>query len=156
MKSFLIRKVRLAFGLALFTLLLMGLLTYRWMIFSDESDQWARHSHDVLMNIQDLSLAMESIESTSRGFVLTGKESDLESYRANIARIARDQATIRALTADNAAQQIHFLSLDVLAAERIQYADMLINLRRTQGQEAAPPQLEELLQLPAEIHARHR
>ncbi|MDR3793063.1 MAG: CHASE3 domain-containing protein [Terracidiphilus sp.] len=137
MKSFLIRKVRLAFGLALFTLLAMGVFTYRWMLVSDESSNWVRHSHDVLTSIHELSLAMESIESDSRGFVLTGKESDLESYRANVARITQDQANLRALTADNAAQQIHFPDLEVLAAERIQHADMLIDLRRTQGQEAA-------------------
>jgi CHASE3 domain sensor protein len=119
------------------TLLLMGSLSYRWMVVSDASDRWARHSHDVLAKIQDLALAMESIESASRGFVLTGKESDLEAYRANVSRVSQDQAAIRTLTADNAAQQIHFPDLEVLAAERIQRADMVINLRRTQGFEAA-------------------
>ena len=133
MKSFLNAKVRLAFGFAMLTLLLMGSLSYRWMIVSDESDRWVRHSHEVLTNIQGLALAMESIESASRGFVLTGNESDLEAYRANVSRVARDQATIRSLTADNPAQQIHFPNLEILAAERIQRADMVINLRRTQG-----------------------
>jgi len=130
MKSILGRRVRLAFGLALLTLLVMGVLSYRWMVVSDESDNWVRHSQDVLAKIQDLSLAMESIESASRGFVLTGKDSDLDAYRANVARVAQDQAAIRMLTADNSVQQIHFPDLEVLAAERIQHADMLINLRR--------------------------
>ena len=133
MKSFLSRKVRLAFGFAMLTLLLMGLVSYRWMTVSDDSDRWVRHTHDVMENIQDLALSMESIESATRGFVLTGKESDLEAYRANVARVAQDQAAIRSLTADNPIQQIHFPDLEVLASERIQRADMLISLRRTQG-----------------------
>ena len=133
MKSFLNAKVRLAFGFAMLTLLLMGSFSYRWMLVSDESERWVRHTHEVLTNIQDLALAMESIESASRGFVLTGEESDLEAYRANVARVAQDQAVIRGLTADNPVQQIHFPDLEVLAAERIQRADMIINLRRTQG-----------------------
>jgi PAS domain S-box-containing protein len=137
MKSFLNRKVRLAFGIAMLTLLLMGSLSYRWMVVSDESDRWVRHTHEVLSSIQDLALAMESIESSSRGFVLTGLESDLDAYRLNVARVARDQAIIRGLTADNPVQQLHFPNLEVLAAERIQRADMVIALRRNQGFTAA-------------------
>ena len=127
----------MAFGFAMLALLLMGLFSYRWMVVSDESDSQVRHTHEVLANIQDLALAMESIESATRGFVLTGKESDLDAYRADVSRVEQDQAAIRTLTADNPAQQIHFPALEVLAAGRIQRADMVINLRRTQGFAAA-------------------
>jgi len=137
MKSFLSRKVRLAFGFAMLTLLLMGSLSYRWMVVSDESDRWVRHTHEVMGNIQDLALAMESIESATRGFVLTGKESELNAYRANVARVAHDQAIIRGLTVDNPVQQLHFPDLEILATERIQRADTIINLRRSQGFDAA-------------------
>ncbi len=137
MKSLLNRKVRLAFGFAMLTLLLMGSLSYSWMVVSDESDRWVRHSHEVMANIQDLALAMESIESATRGFVLTGKESELNGYRANVARVAQDQAIIRGLTVDNPVQQLQFPDLEVQAGERIQRADMVIDLRRTQGFAAA-------------------
>jgi len=56
------RKVQLAFGFAMLTLLLMGVLSYRWMVLSDESDQWVRHSQEVLTNIQNLRLAMGILE----------------------------------------------------------------------------------------------
>jgi len=137
MKYLLSHKVQLAFGLAMLTLLLMGLFSYRWMVASDESDIWVHHTHEVMSNIQDLALAMKGLESASRGFVLTGDESDLDAYRASISRVALDQATLRALTADNSAQQIHFPDLEFLANQRIQRADMLINLRRNEGLEAA-------------------
>ena len=137
MKSFLNRKVRLAFGLAMLTLLLMGSFSYRWMLLSDEASRWVRHTHTVIENIQDLGLAMESIESISRGFALTGNESDLDSYRASISRANQDQASIRALTVDNPAQQLHFPAVEALATERIQQADTIIGLRRNEGLEAA-------------------
>ncbi|MGA3081228.1 MAG: PAS domain S-box protein [Terracidiphilus sp.] len=119
------------------TLLLMGAISYRWMIVSDESNNWLRHTHEVLENIQDLSLAMESMDSASRGFALTGLESDLEPYRASVARAAQDEANLRLLTSDNSAQQTHFPALESLAAERIQHADLVIDLRRSQGLAAA-------------------
>jgi len=133
MKSFLNAKVRLAFGIAMLTLLLMGAFSYHWMIVSDESDRWVRHTHTVIESIQDLSLAMESIESSSREFALTGKESDLDTYRVSVNRVAEDQANIRALTVDNSVQQVHFPNLEVLAAERIAHADSIISLRRNEG-----------------------
>ena len=81
MKSFLNRKVRLAFGFAILTLLIMGLFSYRWLLISADSSDWVRHTHTVIENIQDLGLAMENIESSSRGFVLTGNETVLGAYR---------------------------------------------------------------------------
>jgi len=137
MKSALSQKVLLAFWFAMLALLLMGLFSYRWIVVSDESDRQVLHTHEVMGNIQDLALAMESIEFSTRGFVLTGKESDLEAYPANVARVAQDLAAIRGLTVDNPAQQVHFPALEVLAAGRIQRADRIINLRRTQGLAAA-------------------
>ena len=137
MKSFLNRKVRLAFGFAMLTLLLMGSFSYRWMRISEESSRWVRHTHAVIESIQDLALAMESIESSSRGFVLSGKETDLSAYRANILRAEQDQATIRTLTVDNPLQQNHFPTVETLATERIAHADMIIGIRRNEGIDAA-------------------
>ena len=137
MKSFSDRKVRLAFGFAILTLLLMGALSYRWVVISNESNRWVQHTHDVLENIQDLNLAVEEIESTSRGFALTGKESSLDGYEASVSKANQDLAAIHALTADNPRQQIHFPFIENLAAERIQHAETVVSLRRSQGMASA-------------------
>jgi len=142
MKSFLDRKVRLTFGFTILTLLLTGALTYRWMDTSDESGQWARHTHDVLESIQDLTLAMEGIESANRGFAWTGKESDLDHYHSSVLRAQQDLAAIRNLTADNSAQQNRIPTLESLVSASIQLSDKVIDLRRTQGMSAAVRVLE--------------
>ena len=54
------------------TLLLMGGVSYRWMLISDESDQWVLHTHIVLIELKDLLLSMESVEFSSRQFVGIG------------------------------------------------------------------------------------
>ena len=132
MRSFLNRKVKLAFGFAMLTLLFLGSFSYRWMVIS----------HEVIENIQDLALALGSVRSGSRGFALTGQESDLATYRADASRAAQDLAAIRNQTADNPNQQRHFPDIEILAAERIQYADMIVSLRRTQGLAAAVAAME--------------
>ncbi len=48
------RKVQLAFGSALLTLVLVGAVSYRGLAASSESDRWVRHTHEVLAGLQDL------------------------------------------------------------------------------------------------------
>ena len=131
------RSVQFAFGSATLTLLMVGAVSYRGIVASSESDRWVRHTHEVLESLADLRNATRSIESSSRGFVLTGRESYLESYRASITGEEQDQLTIRSLTADNPAQQRQLSTLTRLAAEKIQFSEMVMGLRRSQGLEAA-------------------
>jgi PAS domain S-box-containing protein len=142
MGSFLDRKVRSAFGFAILILLLIGALSYHWLLVSEQSSRQVLHSHDVLQSIQDLNLAMASIEAISRGFALTGKETDLDNYRASVLRVEQNQAAIRTMTADNPTQQGHFPFIETLTVDLIQHADMVINLRRSQGIAAAASALE--------------
>jgi PAS domain S-box-containing protein len=136
-KSVLSRKVQLAFGSAILTLLVVGAISYRSMVASSESDRWVWHTHDVIANLQDLLAAMLTVESSCRGYVLSGDESFNESYRAGIARLQQEQSTIRRLTADNASQQRRLAVLDSLAAQKLQLAEKVTRLRQTKGLDAA-------------------
>ena len=131
------RKVQLIFASALLTLIVVGAVYYRELAASRESDRWVRHTHEVLASLQDFGLAMESVEASSRGFVLTGEEAYFKSSRASMLRAGQDQALMRDLTADNAAQQRQIPVLGRLAAERNQFSEMVMDLRRSQGLEAA-------------------
>jgi CHASE3 domain sensor protein len=70
-------------------------------------------------------------ESSCLWFALTGKESYVESYHAGIGRAAQAETTIRNLTVDNAAQQRRLPALEKLMAEKIQFGEAAIALRRT-------------------------
>ena len=79
-KSLLNRKVQLAFGSAILALLVVGAMSYRGMVVSTESDRWVRHTHEVLENLQNLLSEMRNVESSYRGFVITGNEQFLNAY----------------------------------------------------------------------------
>jgi PAS domain S-box-containing protein len=130
-------KVQLAFGSAILTLFIAGAISYRGMVVSSESDRSVRHTHEVVAHLQDLLLAMETVESSYRGFVLTGNESYLESCRANILRAEQGEATIRDLTADNPAQQRRISALQIATAQKVHYAEMIVSLRAEKGMAAA-------------------
>jgi len=136
-KSGLNRKMQFAFGSAMLTLLVVGAISYRGIVVSRESARWVDHTHEVLESVQDLVFAVESIESNSRGFALTGKESYLKSYNAGLLKVAQDQAAIRYLTLDNPEQQRQVPALESLTAQKIQRSEEVIRQRRTQGLAAA-------------------
>ena len=131
------RKVQLGFGSAILALLIVGAASYRGLAVSTASTRWVRHTHDVLEILQDLQFALESIESSSRGFVLTGNENFLETYNRSRSRAAQDQAGLRSLTASNAQIQRQLPALELLAAQQVQEAERVIAMRRAQGMEAA-------------------
>jgi PAS domain S-box-containing protein len=131
------RSAQLAFGAALAILLLFSIASYRTLAVSSEDEGWVRHTWLVLDRLQASSLDMLSIESGARGFILTGKESSLESYHAALSREAQDEAAIGNLTMDNPTQQRGLPELARLRIEKVQLAERVISLRQTQGLEAA-------------------
>ena len=135
--SLLSRKVQLAFGCAILALLVVGAISYRDIVMSSESDRWVRHTHEVLENLQDLLTAMQSVESSYRGFALTDSDQYIESFRADISRSQHDQTTLRNLTADNPTQQRQFPTLERLTNQNTEFGETVIGLRRTKGIEAA-------------------
>jgi PAS domain S-box-containing protein len=118
-------------------LLVVGAVSYHSIAMSSESDRWVRHTHEVLENLQNLVSDMASIESSNRGFALTGEESYLDSYRASIVSAGQDEAAIRNLTMDNQKQQLLLPVLEDLMAQKIRFGDMVMSLPRAKGSETA-------------------
>jgi hypothetical protein len=53
------RKMQLAFGSAILAMLVVVAISYHSMVVSRESEQWVRHTHEVLENLQDLLSSMD-------------------------------------------------------------------------------------------------
>jgi PAS domain S-box-containing protein len=136
-KSLVNRKVQAAFASAVLILLLVGAISYRGIVVSNESDVWVRHTHEVLENLKGLVLATERVKASAGGFVLTGREPYVEAYRANRTKAEEALATVRQLTVDNPKQQLRIPQLERLAARQVELTERMIDLRRMQGLEAA-------------------
>ncbi len=137
------RELQFAFGSAVMALCAVGALSYRTLVESTESDVWVRHTHEVLEKLQDSLAAMQTVESNARGYLLTNDESFLIKYRSGIADEEKDQSIIRALTADNDAQQRRLDALSTLSNNKFQLAEKVLALRRSEGLEAATAAIQE-------------
>jgi CHASE3 domain sensor protein len=136
-KSPLSRILEFAFGSAILALLAVGAISYRAIVVSSESDRWVRHTHEVIENLDRLRTAMQTLESSARGFLLTGKDFHLESYRASALHAAQEETIVRDLTLDNPVQQRQIPILHTLAAQKTQLIEKVFSLRRSEGLQAA-------------------
>ena len=131
------RKVQLGFGAAILTLLGAGVISYRALVLSNQSQGWVRHTDQVLEELQELLSASENIESSTRGFVLTGDQSYSDSVKRNILREAQTEKSIDDLIGDNLGQWRLVPALKTLLAQKIRFSESVIDLRRAKGMEAA-------------------
>ncbi len=136
-KSLLSGKVQFAFGTAILALLVVGAISYRAIVVSSDSNLWVRHTHEVIENLEDLRAAMQMVESSARGYLLTGNESFLESYHAGVSKTQEDEALARRQTVDNDGQQRRLSALELLTAQNFTLAEKTLNLRRTVGSQSA-------------------
>jgi diguanylate cyclase (GGDEF)-like protein/PAS domain S-box-containing protein len=131
------RKVQFAFGAAILALIAVGTISYRAVIASSESDGRVQHTYEVLANLNRLLAVVESLESGYRGFALTGEESYLQSYRSSAENAVQAENAVRNLTMDNLGQRQRLPALERLIAEKIQFGDLVMDIRRTRGLAAA-------------------
>ena len=130
-------KLRLAFGSAITILCFVGAFSYRDLLSSGQRDQSVRHTHEVLETIGKLLTAATELESSGRGFVLTGADSDLQERAASEVSTKRYEADLRALTSDNADQQRRLTRVEALSNQKIAFSREVDDLRQAEGIEAA-------------------
>jgi two-component system, sensor histidine kinase and response regulator len=133
----LIRKMQFGFSAVLVVLLAVGVVSYRNLNASAESERWVQHTHEVLEHLGTLLSKIADIETAYRGFALTGEEAFLERPRVYIPLVDQEERTLLVLTADNPNQQRRLARLATLAEQTIRHGDFLLRLRRTGSPETA-------------------
>jgi len=126
-------KVIAAFGTALAILILVGVLSYRSMLQSDEDREWVTHSHQVLEKLDAVLANMLDIETGERGYIITGERSYLEPYNDALDRVHQNVKDVRELTADNSVQQRALDRLEPIISEKLGTAQGQIEIRTRVG-----------------------
>jgi diguanylate cyclase (GGDEF)-like protein len=130
-------KVQAAFGAVTIALLIVGIVAYRSVLASFERAQWAQHTSEVLEHLANLRLETETFENGYRDFALSGADAYLQSSRANATLADDEQRGLRALTADNPAQQRRLSVIADLRQRMVQRGETIVGLRRSSAAEDA-------------------
>ncbi|MEM7273947.1 MAG: CHASE3 domain-containing protein [Actinomycetota bacterium] len=98
---------------------------------------WVEHTYEVIVEVDATLLAVVDIESGMRGFAATGIDGFLEPYDAGLVALQQHVDQGRTLTLDNPAQTERWDALTPELDAIITETDRIIDIRRTQGAEAA-------------------
>ena len=128
-----------AFSLAvvLVFFVVTGVVAYFNLRTLRENNQKIVHSHEVIIALNELLSSAQDAETGQRGFLLTNNERYLEPYDAAVTVIPSQIDKIAQMTSDNAAQQARIAPLKAHVAAKLAELRQTIELRRTQGVEAA-------------------
>ncbi|WP_088185534.1 response regulator [Sphingobium sp. Z007] len=127
--------IGLALGLAFF--IISGAVAYRNIQSLRESDGAIRHTHSVLMALDELLSATQDAETGQRGYLLTGAQAYLEPYDSAVKNLTGRMQAVATLTRDNPTQQANVAALKRHVDAKLAELRETVDLRRTQGVAAA-------------------
>jgi CheY-like chemotaxis protein/CHASE3 domain sensor protein len=117
--------------------LVSGATAYRNIQELRDSDEQIRHTHTVLIALDDLLSATQDAETGQRGYLITGNDRYLEPYTVAVSDAASRFKTIASLTRDNPVQQDNLVTLKRRIDAKLAELRETIELRRAQGFQAA-------------------
>ena len=105
-----------------FTLLIVAVLTSIWFtIRQQDAFDRVNHTLRVESELAQVAARLQEAETSSRGFLLTGRSDFLQPYEDAMRALPGDFVRLRGLLADNPAQLAQLEAMRVLAAERMRY-----------------------------------
>lgn len=102
-----------------------------------ENNDRIRHSHTVIVALNDLLSTAQDAETGQRGYLLTGDARYLAPYETAVSAATARIDEVRALTRDNSNQQAHVAQLRQHVEAKLSELAETIQLRRTAGEQAA-------------------
>ena len=137
MKNSIEKKSFVGFGLATAVLVGINALSYRSFNKNRETANWVAHTHQVRQNIEATLADIEEAEAGQRGYIIMGLESYLQSYYESVTSVRQQIQGVQTLTADNPNQQQRVSLLKPLVEKRVAALWQVIDIRRSQGFDAA-------------------
>jgi CHASE3 domain sensor protein len=131
------RRLIVGFAVAGLTLIIIAVISYRNTYHLIDNDAWVAHTHQVRSELADLLSQLKDAETGQRGYLITNDESYLAPYQAALASIKSTLDDLRKLTSDNPDQQRRLAAISPLIEGKLAELKQTIELRRTQGFDAA-------------------
>lgn len=131
------RALTVSYGLVGAILILVAAVGYRSTLNFIEDARLVSHTQDVRRELQKLQAVLVDVETTARGYALTGNASFLEEHEAAKSTLLASLEKLRTLTIDNLEQQRRLDDMMVPIKERFAISQRNIDARRQGGLAAA-------------------
>ena len=131
------KRLIVGFGLAALTLLSIAGISYRNANLLIHTQHWVIRTHQIRTAFTDLLSDLKDAETGQRGYLLTGEDSYLEPYKQALTAIKTTLDDVKKLTFDDPNQQRRIATIGPLIDGKLAELKQTIDLRRTQGLDAA-------------------
>ena len=131
------RKIAAGFAVAFALLLLVGIVGSGSVRMLAQTSRRVASTHQVLENVTKVLSQLRDAETGQRGFIITGDDTFLDSYRTGSGSVAQLVAELKTQTADNPAQQKRIADIQPLVSAKLEELARSIEMRRTSGFEPA-------------------
>lgn len=131
------RKLALGFALAVSVVAGVGVAGHRSIGELIETAEWVEHTQRVVQRLTELESLVKDSETSARGFVISGSEWMLDPHLRAVDRIDVVRSELRGMVGDNEQQTKRLEVLGKLIDEKREFVERNIEVRRTEGLEAA-------------------
>lgn len=158
-------KIFLSFCVAILVLCAVGVSVYANFVKMNNQKRWVEHTYTVISNLQELLSNMKDIQSSQRGYVITGMEDYLAPYHAAVPKIDDQLRELAVSLKDNPEQLESLVSLKDHINKRMDSAANVIDVYKSNGQKAAidlvkqghgKREMDEIRAITAEMMSRER
>ena len=129
--------IAVGFGLTLTILVINAGITYRNIQKAIATSNWVSHTNEVLAALEGTLSTLKDAETGQRGYLITGRENFLQPYNIATKSVNDHVQQVKKLTLDNPIQQRRIGILEPKIAEKFNYLNQTIALRRQKGFAAA-------------------
>jgi CheY-like chemotaxis protein/signal transduction histidine kinase/CHASE3 domain sensor protein len=111
------RKILLAIGLLVGLFLLASVVTLSALKKQDQNRHWATHTYNVLLELDQVRLAMQTSQVGVRGYMLNQRAEELTNFHTGLGDSTAHLNAVRGLTVDNPIQQTRIDQIQGLIAQ---------------------------------------
>ena len=130
------KKIAAGFALSFLLMATIGVVAYRSINIISNTSQMVTHTHQVIERLDDVFNVLQDAEIGMRGYIITGDGNFLEPYQHADTKIVAVFNDLRALTADNPAQQKRIAQAEPLIVAKLSLTKRYIEMRKAREIEA--------------------
>ena len=134
-------KVTLGFISAVCILLAMAVLSYQRTTELAEAGKWVSHSNEILTELEGTVSDVTEAEASVRGFLLTGGNAYLTTWRNGAGDVPKRLQRLHQLTADNPKQQARLADLETAIQQKLDWAAQMVSVYKREQPQAALAQM---------------
>jgi PAS domain S-box-containing protein len=132
-----IKRIKITFGAAFICLGILMWFTYYNMRNAENESRHVKSALDVLLRLENVLAGIHSIESSQRGFTISGDEKYLEDFDAALNKIRRDTTLLGSLNLSDSTNADERASLLQMINQKVAHTKFVVEVRRLYGYDSA-------------------